>query len=78
MLLILGAVGIGDSTYLTIEALFPAQVQLVCPPGGILNCVEVTSSQYSHVFGIPVAVIGLSYIAMFALTATKNFPSRPM
>lgn len=66
-LLILAAVGLADSAYLTINSLF-SKVPLVCPTVGIINCGLVTSSKYAHVFGIPVALLGLLWFAaMFVL-----------
>jgi len=58
--LALAAVGLGIAVYLTIEH-FDSSVTLSCPETGRINCQKVTTSQYSHVAGVPVAVLGLIY-----------------
>ena len=58
--LLLCVVGLGVATYLTIQH-FSSSLTLSCPNTGRINCEKVTSSQYSHVLGIPVAVLGLGY-----------------
>jgi uncharacterized membrane protein len=58
--LLLCVAGLGVATYLTIQH-FSSSLTLSCPNTGRINCEKVTSSQYSHVLGIPVAVLGLGY-----------------
>lgn len=67
--LLLCLAGLGISTYLTIEH-FDSAVQLACPDTGRINCQRVTTSQYSHLAGVPVAVLGLLYfvVALVLLT----------
>lgn len=55
-------VGLGVSVYLTVEH-FSASLTLACPDTGAINCAKVTSSSYSKVAGIPVAVLGLVFFA---------------
>jgi uncharacterized membrane protein len=52
--------GLGVATYLTI-AHYVTGVTLACPDTGIVNCAKVTSSSYSKILGIPVAVLGLAF-----------------
>lgn len=52
--------GVGVSAYLTFEH-FTASATLACPDTGAVSCAKVTTSSYSTVFGIPVAVLGLAY-----------------
>jgi uncharacterized membrane protein len=60
-------IGLAASAYLTIEH-FSSSVTLACPESATINCAKVTTSQWSHIFGIPVAVLGLAYfVAMTAL-----------
>lgn len=59
-------VGIGVATYLTIQH-FDQQIALACPTRGIINCEKVTQSQYSRIFGIPVAVLGLVFFVVMAV-----------
>ncbi|WP_432976437.1 vitamin K epoxide reductase family protein [Dactylosporangium sp. CA-233914] len=66
--LVLAVCGLAVSVYLTIEH-FTSSSTLACPDTGALNCLKVTTSQQSAVFGIPVAVLGLVYfVAMLALS----------
>lgn len=60
--LVLAVAGLAVSVYLTIEH-FTSSTTLACPDTGALNCLKVTTSQQSTVFGIPVAVLGLVYFA---------------
>jgi uncharacterized membrane protein len=60
-------VGLADSIYLTIEH-YSASSSLACPDNGAINCVKVTTSSYSEVLGVPVALLGLLYyVGMSAL-----------
>ncbi len=61
--LVLCLAGLGVATYLTIEH-FNTSLQLACPDTGRINCQKVTTSQYSHVAGIPVAVLGVVYFVV--------------
>jgi uncharacterized membrane protein len=55
----LSLVGFGISLYLTIEH-FQGKL-LPCPANAVFNCQKVTTSKYSHVFGVPVALAGLLF-----------------
>jgi uncharacterized membrane protein len=66
--LVLSIAGLAVASYLTYEH-FTAGTTLACPNTGVVNCAKVTSSQYSKVFGIPVAVLGLAFfVGMTALS----------
>ncbi len=52
-------VGLGISIYLTVEHF--RGVAPICSTTGIVDCLKVTTSPESRVFGIPVAVLGLAY-----------------
>ena len=55
------------AAYLTWEH-FSASTALACPETRRINCQKVTTSQWSHILGIPVALLGLVFfIAMLAL-----------
>jgi uncharacterized membrane protein len=70
VLLVLAAIGLADSAYLTIDSF--SKVSPWCPTVGILDCGKVTQSPYSHPFGIPVALLGLLWFAvMFGLGAWR-------
>ncbi len=63
--LILCVLGLLVSAYLTIEA-FTAGATLACPEGDTVNCARVTESEWSKLFGIPVAPLGLLFFAGMA------------
>jgi uncharacterized membrane protein len=66
--LAVSALGVLVSAYLTYEH-FTAGTTLACPETGVVNCFKVTSSQYSKLFGVPVALLGLLFfIGMTALS----------
>jgi uncharacterized membrane protein len=65
----LSLAGLGLSTYLTIAHFAGSQI-LVCANNGAINCLKVTTSPQSYVFGIPVAILGLGYwVVMTALNS---------
>lgn len=56
--------GGGVSAYLTFEH-FTASSTLACPAtGAAVDCLKVTTSSYSQLFGMPVAVLGLVFFAV--------------
>ncbi|GAA1691905.1 hypothetical protein GCM10009745_41610 [Kribbella yunnanensis] len=66
--LAVSALGVLVSAYLTYEH-FTAGTTLACPETGVVNCMKVTSSKYSELFGVPVAVLGLLFfIGMVVLS----------
>ena len=52
--------GLADSIYLTI-AHYTTPKLLACPHVSILNCGKVTTSVYSSILGVPLAVLGLLF-----------------
>jgi uncharacterized membrane protein len=58
--LALAVVGLGTSTYLAYER-YSSSSTLACPENGSVNCLKVTSSSYSTLAGIPVALLGLLF-----------------
>ena len=64
--LVLSVAGLGISTYLTVTHF--DKVALVCTNSGTVNCLKVTTSPQSVIFGIPVAMLGLAFfVPMIAL-----------
>jgi uncharacterized membrane protein len=55
--------GLGVAGYLTYEH-YTGSTSLVCSDNSIVNCLAVTTSTYSKVIGIPVAVLGLIFFAV--------------
>ena len=66
----LSLIGFGISLYLTIEH-FQNKL-LPCPASGFVDCTKVTTSKYSHVFGVPVALAGLLF---YTTQLVINFPA---
>jgi uncharacterized membrane protein len=55
--------GLGVATYLTYEH-YTSSTTLACSDHGIVNCLKVTTSGYSKIAGVPVAVLGLVFFAV--------------
>jgi uncharacterized membrane protein len=55
--------GLGVSGYLTYEH-FTSSSSLACSDNGVVNCLKVTTSSYSEVAGVPVALLGLIFFAV--------------
>ena len=70
------ALGFLVSIYLTIEA-FTGGTTLACPEGETLNCAKVTSSEWSKLFGVPVAPLGLVFFAGMAWLCRPVLFRRP-
>jgi uncharacterized membrane protein len=63
--LVLSLLGLADSTYLTISHFQNSLLSSTCAANSVVNCIKVTTSPESVVFGIPVAILGLCfYVAM--------------
>jgi uncharacterized membrane protein len=68
--------GLLDAAYLTFEH-FTASSTLACSDSGTINCLKVTTSSYSKVLGMPVALLGLIFfVAMTALCLPQLWRSR--
>lgn len=66
--LLLALTGLALSAYLTAEHYTSASL-LACPESATINCAKVTTSPWSRIAGIPVAVLGLAYfVGMTVLT----------
>jgi uncharacterized membrane protein len=59
---LLAVAGLLVSAYLTYEH-YTASSTLACSDTGVINCLKVTTSAESKLFGIPVALLGLLYFA---------------
>jgi uncharacterized membrane protein len=67
--LVVALIGLSISVYLTVEH-FTGSTTLACPEGATVNCARVTSSQWSTLAGVPVAVLGLAYFVVMTLLLT--------
>lgn len=64
----LSLIGLALATYLTITHFEPQA--LFCTDKGFINCGVVTTSAQSHLFGVPVAFLGLgTYLVMTVLNS---------
>jgi uncharacterized membrane protein len=65
LLLLFVVIGLIDAVYLT--AVHYTSLPLYCPDSGIVNCLQVTTSAYSEVAGIPIALGGVVWFAGFGV-----------
>ena len=63
---VVAVLGLLVSAYLTLEH-FTSPAVLACPEGATLNCAKVTSSPWSLVLGVPVALLGLLFFVGMAM-----------
>ncbi len=69
----LSVLGVLVSGYLTFEH-FTDSATLACSDSGAINCLKVTTSKWSVIAGVPVAVAGLAFfVAMTLLCAPARF-----
>jgi uncharacterized membrane protein len=61
----LSLLAVGLTAYLTITH-YTDPTALACPDTGIVNCTAVTTSSWSVILGVPVALIGLLWAAGIA------------
>jgi uncharacterized membrane protein len=72
----LSLIGLGLSSYLTYEHFQPV-FQGCAFSTGVINCQKVTTSNESHILGIPVAILGLAnYVVMVALNSPWAWRAR--
>ncbi len=64
--LALSVIGLALSIYLTYEHYTDSKT-LACSANGVVDCIKVTTSQWSVFFGVPVAVAGLAYFVVMTL-----------
>ena len=57
---VLCLVGLGAAAYLTFEH-YSSSTTFACPESATINCVKVTTSSYSELLGLPVALLGLLF-----------------
>ena len=71
--LVAAIAGLGVSVYLTVEH-YTQSTSFACPETAAINCLKVTTSKWSVIAGMPVAVLGLAYFV--AMTVLVALPSR--
>jgi uncharacterized membrane protein len=70
------ALGAGVAGYLTFEH-FTSSTSLACSENGVINCLKVTTSSYSEVAGVPVAVLGLVFFTVMLVLQLPPMWQRP-
>ena len=71
-------VGLAAAVYLTVEH-FASSLTLACPESATINCQKVTTSSYSHLLGVPVALGGAIYfVVMIALLSPPAWAVRAL
>jgi uncharacterized membrane protein len=74
--LVICVLGLGVAGYLTFEH-YTSSSTLACSDNGAINCLKVTTSSYSKVLGIPVALLGLVFfVAMTVLCLPQLWRSK--
>ena len=73
---LLSVLGLGVAGYLTYEH-FTSSTTLACSDNGVVNCLKVTTSSYSAVAGVPVAVLGLIFFAVMLVLQLPPMWRRP-
>ena len=68
--------GICVAGYLTYEH-FTSSSTLACSDNSVVNCLKVTTSSYSEVAGVPVAVLGLVFFAVMLVLQLPRMWQRP-
>jgi uncharacterized membrane protein len=72
----LSVLGLGVAGYLTFEH-FTSSTTLACSNNGAINCLKVTTSSYSSIAGVPVAVLGLIFFALMLVLQLPAMWRRP-
>lgn len=73
--LVPAVLGLAASVYLTVEH-FTSSSTFACPESATINCQKVTTSSYSHLLGVPVALGGaLYFVVMVALVSPPAWRS---
>jgi uncharacterized membrane protein len=73
---IASVLGLGVAGYLTFEH-YTSSTSLACSDNSIVNCLKVTTSSYSELAGVPVAVWGLVYFAVMLVLQLPPMWQRP-
>lgn len=69
-------VGFGIAVYLTFEH-YTSSSSLACSDNGAINCLKVTTSSFSAVGGVPVAVLGLVFFVVMTALQLPRMWQRP-
>lgn len=70
--LLLAVIGLADAAYLTFEH-YSGSTSLACSDSGAINCAKVTTSQWSSIAGVPVALLGLLFFVGMTILCLPVF-----
>jgi uncharacterized membrane protein len=74
---LLSVAGVLVSSYLVYEH-FTSSSSFACPETGTINCVKVTTSSYSTLAGVPVALLGLGFFLAMTVASVPRLWSNPV
>jgi len=74
---VIALLGLAVSAYLTVEH-FTSSATLACPETGTINCQKVTTSSWSHIGPVPVAVLGLVFFVAMVVLCSPPAWRRPV
>jgi uncharacterized membrane protein len=75
--LLFSVLGLADSIYLVYQHFSHAASFAGCPDNSGINCEAVTTSAWSHLFGMPVSVLGLAFfVFMVAVNSRWGWRAR--
>lgn len=63
---VVALLGLAISAYLSVEH-YTASATLACPDRGAINCLKVTTSSWSHVGAVPLALAGAAYFLVMTV-----------
>lgn len=63
---VIALLGLAIAAYLSVEH-YDSSTTLACPETGAINCAKVTTSSWSHLGPVPVAVLGLVFFFAMSL-----------
>jgi uncharacterized membrane protein len=69
--MVVSLLGLADAAYLTYQHFTGSTAFAGCPEGSTFNCEAVTTSPESHVFGIPVSVLGLAFFVFMVVVNSR-------
>lgn len=67
--------GTAASVYLSVEH-YSGGTSFACPESATVNCLKVTTSRWSVIAGVPVAVLGLAYFAVMTVAVAVPLHAR--
>src|SRR3990167_8604644 len=75
-ILILSALGLLTSAYLTYSHYHPSLKGSVCDITASVSCTVINSGIYSKIAGIPVAIYGIAWFLVSGILSWKSFKSK--